>query len=140
MKQLYFLSFHCKVVLSFLLSSLPTPYPHNLKFLNYLQSNSNRCFCGNIILNLLWYCQNLVKNPHISLLSSAQEGPKEKYLHEVNCECFEGISYTVHGELDPPSKMPNIPWALTLQILGRQGHAAPMQGQGLYDQLYPLKD
>lgn len=44
---------------------------------------------------------------HISVFCLLLKGPEDIYLHEVNCEDFEGTSFPVHGGSDPPSKMPN---------------------------------
>lgn len=44
---------------------------------------------------------------HMAVSRLLLEGPEDTYLHEVNCEGFEGTSFPVHGGSDPPSKMPN---------------------------------
>lgn len=31
-----------------------------------------------------------------------QEGPEDKYLHEMNCEGFKGTAYLDHGGSNPP--------------------------------------
>lgn len=83
--------------------------------------------------------QKLVKNPHISFLPSAQEGPEHNYLHEVNTEDFEGTSYLVPSYLvNPPSKMPK-PQRLKPYRLWVDKVSCPSAGLGLYDQPCPLR-